>query len=96
MPKPLPVHVDVLLVVGLEGDAHLDLQNVIAAQDTPGAAARQHHALELRSFEAAGGVPGDAADAIRRVAENMDVEFEGEGEQKLGLDLRHKGPPMWT
>jgi hypothetical protein len=70
----------VLLVVGLKDDAHLDLQNIVAAQDHPTAAARQHRALELRSFEAAGGEPADASEAIRRVAENMDVEFESDRE----------------
>src|SRR6266700_4120993 len=94
MAKTVPVHVDMLLVAGLEGDAHLDLQNVVAAQNRPGAAAWQHRALELRSLEAAGGEPGDAPGAIRRVAENVDVEFEVDREQKLGLDLRHGKAPV--
>jgi hypothetical protein len=74
-----------LLVVGLEGDAHLDLQNGVAAQNYAGPAARQRRTLELRSFEAAGDEPGDAPDAMRRVAENVDIELEGDREQKLVL-----------
>jgi hypothetical protein len=82
-----------LLVVGLESQPMVaDLQHVVAAHERPAAAARQHRALELRSFEAAGAEPCDAPAAIRRVAEIENVNFKGNREPKLGLDLRHGGP----
>src|SRR6185503_16883105 len=61
-----PVHVDHLLIVSLEHNAHLDVDHAVAAQDHPAAAARQHDPSELRSLEAPVTKPGDASPATRR------------------------------
>ena len=89
MAKSLPGHVDLMLVVGLEGQPHVDLQYAVAADQRPAAAAGQHPALELWSFEAAAVKMKDASAAIGRVAELGYLNFEGDREQKLGVDLRH-------
>jgi hypothetical protein len=83
-----------MLVVGLEDQLHVDLQRVVAADPRRAAAAGQHSALELRSIEAAGIKIEDASAAIGRIAETGHLNFEGDREQKLGVDLRHGDPPM--
>jgi hypothetical protein len=44
VPKPFPMHVDHLLIVGLEHDAHFNIEYAIVPQDHPATATRQHYA----------------------------------------------------
>ena len=66
MAKALPVHIDLMLIVGLKDEPHLNVQHVVAAYKRPTAAARQDRAIELWAFETAIIERCDTPNAIRR------------------------------
>src|SRR5262245_8170533 len=88
MAKSFPYRGDLMLVVGLKDQPHVDLQHLVAADQRPAAATGQHPALKLRSFEAAARCVGRHW-AYR---ETGHLNFEGDRKQKLGIDLRHGAP----
>jgi len=89
MAKPLPVHIDLMLVVGFEDQPDLNVEHIVAAYKRPRAAARQYLALECWAFEASGVERCDTPNAIGRVAENRNFKIEFDREKKLSLDLGH-------
>ena len=89
----LPVHVNHLLIVSLEHNAHLDVEYAVAAQNHPSAAARQHRPSQLRSFEVAASKPCDAPPAVRRVAQCEHRHVERDGEEKLSGNSGHRLAP---
>src|SRR5262245_1127910 len=94
MPKALSTHVDHLLIIGLENDANVHFQHIIAAYQHPATATGQHRSLEFRPFEYTGAKPCDAPPAIGGVSEREDGNVEGDREQKLGFDFSHELSPV--
>src|SRR5258708_25577009 len=66
-------HADEVPVIGLEGEADIELQGAIGPRQDPVGAALLDGALELRPLEAATGDHGDPALAERRLAEVLDL-----------------------
>jgi hypothetical protein len=64
MAKSLPGHADLMLVLGLEDQPHVDLQHVIATDQRRAVAAGQHLPLNFGPFEAAAVKMKDASAAI--------------------------------
>src|SRR5262249_53838470 len=91
MAKSFPCHVDLMLVVGLQNQPHVDLQHLVAADQRPAAATGQHFALKFRSFEAAAVKVKDASAAIGGIAETGHLNFEGDRKQKLSTTERSDG-----
>src|SRR6516164_7188632 len=92
MAKSFPRHVDLMLIVGLKNQPHVDLQHLVAADQRAAAATGQHPALKLRSLEAAAVKVKDASAAIGGITKTGHLNFEGDRKQKLGIDLRHGHP----
>jgi hypothetical protein len=90
MAKALPVHIDLMLIVGLKDEPHLNVQHVVAAYKRLTAAARQHGAIELWAFETSIIERCDTPNAIRRVTLKRDFKIKVDCEEKLSPDLGHR------
>ena len=64
-----------MVIIGLEGEPHIELQRSIRSVDEPVVAALQYHALELRTFETAALDQGDTTFAERCFAEQLDLHL---------------------
>jgi hypothetical protein len=89
VPEGLPVHIDRLLVVGLEHDPHLDIEHAVTPQENPARPARQHGAFEPGAVEAAAVDARDAARAIGCLPEHKDRYVECNRKQKFSGDPGH-------
>ena len=85
MAKSLPGRVDLMVVIGLEDQPRVHFHHVVAADQRPTPAARQHLALKLRPVEAAAIEMKHASAAIGSIAETGYLNFEIEREQELVL-----------
>src|ERR1700736_711889 len=88
-------HADEVPVVGLEGEADVELQGAgWPSPDPVGAAGLLDRAAELRSLEAAAGNDADAALAERRPAEVLDLrDLKRDGEEWRGADIHGLASP---
>src|SRR5262249_12652815 len=92
MPNPLPAHVNLILAAGSKNKPNVTLHHSAPPDHREAPPPGQSPAPELRSLEAAGVKMEDASAAIRRIAEAGHLNFQGDREQKLGVDLRHVDP----
>ena len=84
VPVALGVDQDTAAGLGLGGVARLQMHHAVGAHDLPVGAARQDFALELRALHRAAEDVDDAALAVRRLAEHLDVAERGaDGENGL-------------
>src|SRR5262245_52322310 len=83
-------HVDVLLIVGLKRNAHIELKHAVAPEQQPVASTVEDAALKLRTFEGAARHASNPAPPVRRFSK---VEwrryFKSDLEQQLCPDLSH-------
>jgi len=76
VPKTPPVHVDHLLVVGLEYNPSLNVKHAVTPNENPTAPAWQYNAAQFGAVEAAAGKARNAAHAIGCLTELEDRYFE--------------------
>src|SRR5471030_1982301 len=91
VPHAIVVHVDQMVVVRLEREAHVQHQDAVAPLQQPVATrCRQDGALDLLALEGAALDRGDASTAVRRLAEIDDVgiDLERQGEEMGGAERR--------
>src|SRR5712692_250391 len=87
-------HADEVPVIGLEGEADVELQGTVGPRQDPVRPALLDRAPELRALEAAAGDRGDAALAERRLAEVLNLrDLERDGEERRGADINGLASP---
>src|SRR6266571_1327365 len=76
VPKTLPVHVDHLLVVGLEDNPNLNVEHAVTPNEHPASTPRQHNASQLGAFEADALKASDTTFSVRCFTQRENRYFE--------------------